>query len=111
MLVVFASLAAAPAGAQASYYISKGKAESTTRGFLHYTLGYHHTVASCRPQGLKAPEAGYIYHRWVCDWAAGDSRYSPSCVGESRVRGSSDSGSFYWFVLYHSGKCPYGWRT
>jgi hypothetical protein len=107
--VVMAGTLAVPATASAGYYMSKREAESTTRRYLHRTLGYHHTVADCRPQGLKKPEPGYIYHRWVCGWAAGDSYPDPDCLGTSLVRGSRDESQFYWKVLYHDGDCQYGW--
>src|SRR5262249_36506041 len=94
--------------ADASYYINKGKAEHYTRDYFHYHVGYHYTVASCRPQGLASPEAGYIYHRWVCTFAVGDSRYEPSCTGQIRISGSGEGGSYYSYVLWHDGKCPLG---
>lgn len=112
--VVIAAVLAAlvlPTEASASYYMSQQNAESTTREFLHYTLGYHYTAASCRPQGAPKAAAGYIYHRWVCGWVAGDSRSSFDCLGQSRVMGSSDSTSFYWLVLHHSGTCQDGWKV
>lgn len=109
LAVAAAGVLAAPSAASASYYMTQKKAESTTRRHLHFNVGYHHTGASCRPQGRAEPEPGYIYHRWVCYWAAGDSRYEPSCSGTALVRGSSTPGSYYYRVIYHEGKCPLGW--
>lgn len=109
VMALTAGLLVAPSVASASYYMTQKKAESTTRRHLHFNVGYHYTVASCRPQGRSAPEPGYVYHRWVCSWAAGDSRYEPSCYGTALVRGSSSAGSYYYRVTYHEGKCPLGW--
>lgn len=99
----------ASSAAEAGYYLSEKQAVSTTRRHLHYNVGYHHTAAQCRPQGRSKPKRGYVYHRWVCYWAAGDSRYEPSCYGTALVRGSSDPDSFYYRVLEHDGACPRGW--
>ena len=99
-------LCASPAAA--SYYVTERQAEHYARNQLHYTAGYHYTAASCHPQGLIRAEPGYIYHRWGCYWVAGDSRFSPSCSGLSTVAGSSESGSYYWRVNVHRGKCPWG---
>jgi hypothetical protein len=41
-------------------------------------------------------------------WAAGDSRFNPSCSGLATVIGSSESGSYYWRVNFRQGKCPWG---
>lgn len=102
---------AIPATAQASYYITEQKAESLTREYLHGTLGYHYTAASCRPQGLSKAVPGYVYHRWACGWVGSDSHSSYDCIGQSVVSGSSDSAYFYWVVLHHQGECQYGWKA
>jgi hypothetical protein len=99
-----------PSGAVASYYLTQKQAEHYARGQLHYEAGYHYTVAVCHPQGLKKPRPGYVYHRWGCYWAAGDSRFSPSCRGVATVAGSSESNTYYWRVNFHTGKCPWGTR-
>lgn len=106
-LAVMLGALAFPAAADAHYYMNAQQAVSTTRRFLH-GLGYHYSAAICHPQGLKAAKPGYIYHRWVCGWAAGDRTKSPDCEGSSLVRGSSDESQFYWRVDWHDGDCQYG---
>jgi hypothetical protein len=95
--------------AQADYYISKKRAEHFARDYFHHKVGYHYTTASCRPQGRNAPVPGYVYHRWTCGFAVGDSRYEPACIGSIMIAGSSSShGSYYHRIDYHEGKCYYG---
>lgn len=105
---IVATALTAPQAAHAEYYMSKKQAVHATRNYLHWTLGYHYTAAVCRPQYLEREKPGYVYHRWVCAWAAGDDPDAPDCSGRSRARGSSSKGQFYWFVLAHSGDCQYG---
>src|SRR3954463_7991571 len=99
---------AAPATASASYFVTQAKAEHYPRNYFHSHVGYPYTSAACRPQGASSPKAGYVYHRWVCAFAVGDSRYNPSCTGQIRISGSSDGGSYYSLVLWHDGRCPWG---
>lgn len=95
--------------AQADYFISRARAEHFVRDYFHYHVGYHYTTALCRPQGRSAPEPGYIYHRWTCAFAVGDSRYNPACTGSMLISGSSSShGTYNYRVDYHDGKCYYG---
>jgi hypothetical protein len=94
--------------ASAHYFMDAHEAEHYVRDHFHNHVGYHYTSASCRPQGQAAPDKGYIYHRWTCYFAVGDSRYSPSCTGRVLVAGSSTQGSYYLRVDYHDGKCPWG---
>jgi len=105
--VVVATLVT-PSAAQAAYYISQKKAESYVRDHLRSDVGYRFSGASCRPKGRSGPEAGYIYHTWVCGFSAGDSRYGPSCTGQARIKGSSEPGTFYYRVLHADGPCPKG---
>jgi hypothetical protein len=96
--------------ASASYYIGRSTAEHYTRDYWHYQLSYHYTEADCRPQGLSKPQQGYIYHRWVCVFRAGDSAVKPSCYGQMLIKGSSNSGTYWSRVLWHGGPCPRGTR-
>lgn len=105
-LLIFAGGAAQ--SADAAYFIGQGTAEHHVREYFHYNVGYHYTAASCRPQGRRAPEPGYIYHRWTCIFAVGDSRFSPSCTGQALVTGSGSVGRYYLRVLWHDGACPLG---
>jgi hypothetical protein len=104
---VRAAAALPVASASANYYLDQHQADYA-RDYLHDKVGYHHTAASCRPQYRKRAEPGYIYHRWACAFAAGDTRYSPSCRGMITIAGSSDAGSYYPRVNFAQGACPYG---
>lgn len=95
------------AAADASYYVSKRKAVSLTRQHLHYELGYHYTAAVCRPQGSNRAKPGYVYHRWVCGWVAGDDTQEPECAGSYLIVGHSDD-NYSYNVLFKEGECPYG---
>ena len=99
-------ITAAPAAA--SYFIDQRKAEHYARLHFHEDVGYHYTSAACHPQGRKRPEPGYVYHRWGCYFAVGDSRFSPSCVGIITIIGSRTASTYYWRVNFHTGKCPWG---
>ena len=69
LIALIAAGVAAPV-ASAEYYMTKGQAERIARYEVHDRYATQSRVFTvCRPQGLKAPERGYIYHRWVCGWA------------------------------------------
>jgi hypothetical protein len=106
LATVVAVLALAPA-VDASYYISKGSAELHARG--HFTArGYRFAEAQCKPQFTSGAQPGFIYHRWSCNFATGDSRFSPSCIGNILITGSSKVGQYFFRVNVHSGPCPKG---
>lgn len=86
-------VAAVPSAASASYYMGKSEAQSDARDYVHgkYELGRVST--SCRPQGARAPQPGYVYHRWVCGWADAD------WSGAVLITGSKGRGYYYGKVL------------
>jgi hypothetical protein len=69
-LTALTTLGVAAPVASAEYYMPRDQAERIARYEVHDRYGTKSHIATvCRPQGLKAPERGYIYHRWVCGWA------------------------------------------
>lgn len=106
LLLTGLAVLAVAAPAEAGYYLTRGEAQRFMRREMR-GRGYTHATASCRPQGLNAPEPGYVYHRWLCGWAAGDDWEEPDCWGRSMIYGSRDGG--YWVRdLRKRGICQYG---
>jgi hypothetical protein len=86
-------LAVAPA-AQANYFIDRRHAESFTRSEVHNRYEVEgHTGVFCRPQGRRAPQRGYIYHRWTCTWVDDVS------WGQFLIAGSSRGANWYHVLL------------
>jgi hypothetical protein len=114
IVVVLGALAATLAlasAADARYYLNQREAEHYTRVYFHNGVGYHYTLAACRPQGHAQADATYDYHRWVCAFAVGDSRYNASCSGQILILGSHESGYYNYRMLWHQGRCPLGVST
>lgn len=63
--------------ADARWFYSKKEAERVARYDAHRryddSYGLGNTSARCRPQGNDKADSRYVYHRWVCGWAAYDS--------------------------------------
>ena len=85
------ALAIIPSTASASWYISKAQAEHATRVIVHEKYGDWNVGAYCRPYARTAAHSGYIYHRFVCYWAA-DARFTDGsdadCEGTLAIAGS-----------------------
>jgi hypothetical protein len=80
--------------AQANYYISRGQAESFARNEVHNRYEVEgRTGVYCRPQGRRAPERGYIYHRWTCTWVDDVS------WGQFLIAGNSRGPNWYHVML------------
>lgn len=95
ILVALAVALAAPSTAQARYYLSRGAAQSFMRDHLHQ-IGYTNTGVYCRPQGRRAPEPGYDYHRWSCSWIVNYERgVGYDCEGSTLISGSRRAGGYY----------------
>ena len=92
---------AAPSVASAEMYLSKPQAESDMRDYARSTYSASSPAASCRPQGLNAPEPGYVYTRWVCGWADVD-----GCEGRVLIIGSARGRGWYRARVLHGQRCP-----
>jgi hypothetical protein len=91
---------AAPANAE--WYMTKRKAEIRAERAAELRYGDATYGAFCRPQGARAPQPGYVYHRWVCTWAD-----TYDCVGQLLVLGSRGVGTYYTRALSGQ-RCPAG---
>jgi hypothetical protein len=90
-LIALSVLGVAAPVASADFYMAKSQAERFARYEVHDRYGTESRVTTvCRPQGRKAPEPGYIYHRWVCGWADG------SMSGVLLIVGSHTSHNSYY---------------
>jgi hypothetical protein len=84
--------------ARAEWFYTKGGAEIMAKDFVskHYANTYHENLlASCRPQGRRASDPSYKYHRWVCSWV--DS--SDHTAGAVLIVGSDFRSTYYGKVL------------
>lgn len=89
--------AAFPATAEARYYLTRSEAQSFAKDWAHKRYPGTRTGVYCRPQGAKAAQPGYIYHRWTCTV---DFVFSPECFAGVRISGSNQSGSYYSATLF-----------
>jgi len=106
--VVGAAVLAFAVPASAHYFMNQKLAVSHARTHFHL-LGYHFTAAQCHPKGRAAPQPGFLYHSWTCNFAAGDSRFAPSCTGVIVITGTDNPNNLWYFqVLNHFGPCPKG---
>jgi hypothetical protein len=96
--VAAGAMLAAPAVADASYYLTRAHAQSNARSYARERYASNGPQAYCRPQGLDEPEPGYIYHRWVCGWADAD-----GCEGRLLITGSR--GNYYYGRVLRGERC------
>lgn len=94
---------AAPAAA--NYYYSENGAEKVTKDAVKKRYGYsrYEMGVSCRPQGAASADSRYLYHRWVCTWAApakGRCDSSDEAIfGQMLIVGRSGAGAYSYKVL------------
>jgi hypothetical protein len=108
LTVTTAALAAVPATASAEYFFTKTGAEKITRFDVRDRYdGYanRRISVSCRPQGRRAADPRFKYHRWVCSWAAfpdyeGDQGQTDIvCYGTIQITGDDQVGAYFSRVL------------
>jgi hypothetical protein len=83
------------------FYTSQG-AEIMAKDFVskHYANTYkENLLASCRPQGRRASDPRYKYHRWVCTWVD----RSDHTAGRVLIVGSNYRSTYYGKVLVGAG--------
>jgi hypothetical protein len=94
---------AAPAAA--NYYYSERGAEKVTKDAVkkRYDYSRYEMGVSCRPQGAASADSRYLYHRWVCTWAAPSKGRCDSAdetiFGQMLIVGRSGAGAYSYKVL------------
>jgi hypothetical protein len=89
--LAFAFTGAAVTDAHASYFLSKGQAQTNARDAAEYKYAGNGVEANgsyCRPQ-FTVRRPGYDYHRWVCTWVGTDED-GADVYGTLRIDGHSD---------------------
>jgi hypothetical protein len=84
--------------AHAEWFYTKQGAEIMAKDFVstHYANTYRENLlAACRPQGRRASDPSYKYHRWVCTWVDRSDR----TAGRVLIVGSDFRGTYYGKVL------------
>jgi hypothetical protein len=86
------------AAAHAEWFYTKQGAEVMAKDYVskHYANTYtENLLASCRPQGRRAGDPSYKYHRWVCTWVD----RSDHTAGRVLIVGSDFRSTYYGRVL------------
>ena len=91
-----------PAVALAEPYLSARDAKRYTKQVVNERYGdeiVRPVFADCHPVGLDAPEPGYVYKFWTCDWAAESAYDDEVCDGRLRIAGHRRHDWFRWRVM------------
>jgi hypothetical protein len=93
--------------AQGEWFYTENGARKIVKDAAHKKYGYAYDdlFSTCRPQGARATEPGYKYHRWSCSYGVkgseDDCDGSDSFLwGRMLITGSSSGpGAYYYKVL------------